>query len=894
MAILTDKKYSFVSNAPELGEDTFAVVRFTGFEGISRPYEFNILLVSEKAEVDLNTVLSYPARFLIHREEGRDALYHGILREFEQQNEFNGYVFYRAVLAPRLWWLTLTHGNKVYLGDTIPAIVDHTLKEGGLASFDYEYRLRETYPNMDYICEYNESHFDFMSRWLEREGIYYYFDQSGDMEKVIFTDSRISHTALAVEHGFQYSPPSGLDSSRRTEVIQSLNCRQRQLPRSVFLKDYNYEKPALEIIGSADVDESGHGEKYIYGEHFPTSEEGNRLAGIRAEELLSRKSEFFGESTIPLLMPGYTFLLDGHYRDDFNREYFIEEVSHEGSQTGYLISGIAEALSEREKTVYYRNSFKTVASDVQYRPERRTSKPRVHGTINARVDAEGSGDYAELDGQGRYKVRLPFDRNDSHGAGKASHFIRMAQPYSGSNYGVHFPLHKGAEVLLTFIDGDPDRPLIAGAVPNPDTVSPVTAGNQAKSIFRDNYGNELIFDSTPGDEHIELFSPHHRSFLQLGKSVVSESESDGFAWKGGNTYELGAGNKLSAFAGNSQEFKAGMSGAGTLGLSYEVTMAGKHSFLFGYEAGLIVGSEFKCRVGGSSIEKTDSDRTSIAKGDNIVSAQKVVNLIGGAKTNPGDTTLATFDDKAITFSVGSNKNPDTTAKSKWLVAGMMTTPLAGVVLGAIFAALMSVCIDTSEKDKAPVAAIVLYSVEILIVILNVVLMVIFSYYGLKDAIDPVTHFDDPEDKIDSWMKLDKENGISLNVRNRKQLDQSYVKLFPDGAIEILSNPDADDHCAVNIEAGDPTVADDEKDARIKLKTTGANIEIQSGKSMMWFKKDGDVCIDNSGATKGTKQIALLAEGDVHLRSKSGDLVFKGKAVYATKGIFETKNIKDAG
>lgn len=529
MAILTDKKYSFVTNAPGLGEDTFAVVRFTGYEGISRPYEFDITLVSENGEVDLGVVLANPARMVIHREDGRDVTYHGILREFEQQHEFQGYVFYRAVLAPRLWWLTLTHHNQVCLGETIPEVVENTLKDGGLASFDFDFRLQAAYSKLDYVCQYGESHFDFVSRWLEREGIYYFFDQSGTTEKVVFTDTKISHTGLPLERDLFYAPPSGLDTGRRTEIIQSLTCRQRQLPRRVLLKDYNYEKPSLEIAGSADVDESGRGETYIYGEHFPTPEEGNRLARIRAEELLCHKREFFGESTVPFMMPGFIFTLNDHYRADFNRDYLIEEVTHEGSQTGFLIAGVAQGLSEHERTVYYRNSFKAITSDVQYRPERKTQKPRVHGTINARVDAEGSGRFAELDTQGRYKVRLPFDINGGHGSGKASSFVRMAQPYAGSDHGMHFPLHKGTEVLLTFVDGDPDRPIIAGAIPNPETPSVVNSANNASGGFTDGANNFIMHNSDAGQRITMTAGPEGgAAFFSMGTGSPSGkmSQSD--------------------------------------------------------------------------------------------------------------------------------------------------------------------------------------------------------------------------------------------------------------------------------------------------------------------------------------------------------------------------------
>jgi type VI secretion system secreted protein VgrG len=466
MSLLASEKFSFISfaaNKKEYEDYTFSVIHFTGHESLSQLYEFDISLVSDNADINLDVVLNYSAQLIIHREEGGDVYYNGVLRQFEQQREYQGYVFYRAVLVPRLWRLTLTRHNRVYLNESVHEFVEKTLKDGMLATDDYEFKpdecgklfitdasqVKEVKP--EYICQYGESHFNFISRWMEREGIYYYFEQGTERDKLIITNTVISHPFLSKERYLYYSPPSGLDSSHRGEVIQSFSCRQQPMPRKVILRDYNYEKPSLEVLGEADVDTGGWGEVNIYGDHFSTQEEGTRLAAIRAEEILCHKQEFFGESTVPYMMPGFMFTLKEHYRESFNRNYLIEEVTHEGNQTGFLISGLGEAITDRERTVYYRNSFKAIPSNVQYRPERTAEKPRMPGTLHARVETDilvtdpatntsKESTAVLIDEQGRYKVRLPFDTGATHGAGKASHPIRMAQPYSGESYGVHFPL----------------------------------------------------------------------------------------------------------------------------------------------------------------------------------------------------------------------------------------------------------------------------------------------------------------------------------------------------------------------------------------------------------------------------------------------------------------------
>ncbi|MGM0642556.1 MAG: type VI secretion system Vgr family protein, partial [Thermodesulfobacteriota bacterium] len=472
MDYLTKQKYSFLSRAPGVTGDSFGVVRFSGFEAISKPYEFEITVVSDFPGIDPLHVLQNPAVFTIHRDEAEDVHFNGILIEFQETQEFNGYFFFKAVLAPKLWWLGLTHHNQVFLDAAVPEIMESALKDAGLyPGIDFEFRLQKNYAPFEYICQYDESHFNFISRWAEREGIYYFFEQTANGEKVVFTDTKISHTDLFHEKDLKYSPPSGLDTLRGKEVIHSFICRHTLLPRRIYLKDYNYMKPSMAMEATADVDENGRGENYIYGLNFDTPEDGKRLANIRAEELIAGKSLFNGESSVPFIVPGYTFNLEEHYKSSCNRKYLITEVTHEGHQTGYLTAGLSDAVSGADEEMFYANTFTAIYSDAQFRPPQKAVKPKISGTINAKIDAASSGEYAELDDQGRYKVILPFDRSGRFG-GKASAWFRMMQPYAGQNQGMHFPLHKGTEVMLTFLDGDPDRPIIAGAVPNPETASP--------------------------------------------------------------------------------------------------------------------------------------------------------------------------------------------------------------------------------------------------------------------------------------------------------------------------------------------------------------------------------------------------------------------------------------
>ncbi len=513
-----EKRFSFTSKG--LPDDTFEVVRFRGEESVSKLFYFEITLISEDPEVDLDAVLQNPALFTLHRivaasEQGEDdRVIHGIVAQFEQMHEVDQYTFYRAVLVPNLWHSDLYHENQLFLDKTIPEIIEEILKQAGMTSQDYEFKLTRSYPTWEYVCQYRETDLNFISRWMEKEGIYYYFEHTTEGEKLIITDSSSAHTDIKGLSQIPYSPPSSL-IPQMEEVVTTFMCRQKILPKKVILKDYNYRKPSLDLKVEAEVSSKGRGTVYIYGEHFKDPEQGKELAKLRAEEIACRGKLFLGESTCPQFCPGFLFELTDHFRDDYNQKYLILEVEHEGSQAGILMAGLDKETAKEETKPTYVNRFTLIPSDTQYRPERKTPKSRFYGTMNAKIDASGDGQYAEIDDEGRYKVVLPFDLSPGEG-GKASRWIRMAQPYAGADFGMHFPLHKGTEVLLTFVDGDPDRPIISAAVPNPETKTPVTSQNQTQCVIRTGGGNQIHMEDQSGSQLIKMHSPTANSFIRIG------------------------------------------------------------------------------------------------------------------------------------------------------------------------------------------------------------------------------------------------------------------------------------------------------------------------------------------------------------------------------------------
>ena len=512
----SELRFRFSSSA--FAADKFDVVNLEGFEAINRPYRFSLTLVSDDAEIDFNKILQNPATLCIYSPDGtQEVPYHGVIAEFEQMQKVGNYVYYRAVLVPRLWRLSLYQITEVYLNEqTVPDILEKVLKGSQLSSRDYQFSLTGDYRKRSFVCQYQETHLDFISRLMEKEGIYYFYDQGtarDGVDKLLVVDALIGHPASTLQ--VRYRPADELDTGVFSDTVQNFVCRQQPLPKRVIAQDFNYRKAALTLRAEEQVAAEGIGDVMYYGENFRTVAEGQRYAKLRAEGIRCRSRVFNGESTAVGLRSGYFMALSHHYRNDFNGRYLVTGIHHRGSQAGVLLAGLKTPFASGERGTNYSNDFVAIPAGTQFRAELVTPKPSIAGTLNASVDSEGSGLYAELDEYGQYKIQLPFDFTDKD-PNKGSAWVRMATPYSGSDHGMHFPLHKNAEVLLSFVDGDPDQPVIIGAVPNSENRSVVNNSNPAINQILTKSGNQLRMNDTQGSPGIVLFSPSANGTIIIG------------------------------------------------------------------------------------------------------------------------------------------------------------------------------------------------------------------------------------------------------------------------------------------------------------------------------------------------------------------------------------------
>ena len=507
-------RYHF--EASQLAPETFEVVRFQGTEGLSTLFAFELELIAQDPDLDFAKIVNQPATFTMKRDD-EPVPVNGIVTDFVQDGRTTDYVGYRATLRPRLWRLSLSFQSRIFQEMTVDEILRAVFDESGFTSNDYRFDLQASYPPSEYCVQYQETDFAFVSRLMETEGLYYFFEHSEGRDVVVVTDHRGAHTPIADPTTLRFHQGAGMVEAD-TETIRRFTCREQIVTGTVQLRDYNYETPETMTVES-QINSQMPGTRYEYGGGFGDASEGERIAKVRNEEIEAQRRVMTGRSNSAGLRSGYQFSLHGHFRDGLNEDYLITRVEHEGSQRKGLNLDLNEPAARQDGSngqdgagePGYRNAFTCIPAEVQYRPPRVTPEPDVPGVITARIESAG-GDYAYIDDQGRYRAQMHFDTRD-RSDGTATLPIRMKQAYAGSNYGIHFPNHADAEMILAHVNGDLNRPIALGTVPNPSQKSPSVAKNKMQNVIRTHAGNQLVMDDTIDKAQVTLESADQNTVL---------------------------------------------------------------------------------------------------------------------------------------------------------------------------------------------------------------------------------------------------------------------------------------------------------------------------------------------------------------------------------------------
>jgi type VI secretion system secreted protein VgrG len=501
-------KPHFELKLSQLPDDTFGVVAFRGQEEISRLFSYRFDLFSEETDIDPADVLNKKATFLIHRGDEDPVSIHGIVSFFEQRGKTPSYVSYSAELVPKMWRLLLTSQTVVYQNTNIVDLLKKVLENAGFAGNDFDIQLdNDSYPELEYVVQFRETDFDFINRRCEHYGIYYCFEHRDDNDIIVFRDKNDRIQTVGLEEDILYNP--NRDPLGEKDSITELTCSSKVVTGLFRLKDYNDQTPAADLTVENQIDSDAPGTDYDYGSGHKDAKTGAFLAKVRNEEIYCRSRVFRGKSDCRLFRAGYKFKMGKHYRDDWNeREYILTKVHSRGTQRA-LFAVLPEA---KEVPPTFENEFAAIPFDIAFRPLRITPSPRISGIMSSKVESGSGDEYAYLDDQGRYRIKSPFDLSDKTN-GEASKPIRMAQPYSGPGYGLFFPNHAGTEIVWACINGDADRPLGLGTVPNPDQSSPVTLNNKSQNIIRTAAGNEINLDDKTDEAQIGITTPDANRML---------------------------------------------------------------------------------------------------------------------------------------------------------------------------------------------------------------------------------------------------------------------------------------------------------------------------------------------------------------------------------------------
>ncbi|CNL96682.1 type VI secretion system Vgr family protein [Yersinia frederiksenii] len=502
---------------------------FNGLEQISILYHYTIKFTSLNPDLTAEILLNKPATLsmgmgdLLNPVTGK--VVHGVITHFRRISGSRDQVKYEIILEPYLALLDRQfRTHRFFVNKSVPEVVEQILQEHGLKDWEYEFTLKQTYPKREQINQYQETDLKFIERLLSEMGIFYFFTLQPDTqtEVVNFADKQ---SAYEFGKTLPLNSPSGMSDSG-AQSVWGLSVHHNVVEASVTAKDYNYRE-AQKILQSTKADMTrGDGEGVTYGEvyHYkprhldtgdkidPTAETGNFLARLDHERFLSAQTLITGLSTDPTLHPAQVLTVT-----DISIPSTLPELLAQPMvvvRTGFSASR-RDALKVTIAAVPY-------SETLCWRPAL-LPRPKVSGTMMARVTSAKSNDiYAWQDTSGLYRVKFDADQDDK-AEGQESMPVRLAKPYGGDVYGIHFPLIQGTEVAIAFHDGDPDRPYIAHALHDSRHTDHVTEKNNTRNVIRTPAFNKLRMEDKRGEEHIKLSTEYGgKTQLNLGHNVDAQ------------------------------------------------------------------------------------------------------------------------------------------------------------------------------------------------------------------------------------------------------------------------------------------------------------------------------------------------------------------------------------
>jgi type VI secretion system secreted protein VgrG len=495
-------------------EHDLQVLAFTGREAISQPYRFDLELVSERPDLDLQSLLHQPA-FLALSPAGNGV--HGLIHRVAQRESGKRLTRYRLAIVPQLAYLAHRTDQRIFQHLSVPQIIAQVLEGHGIQADAYRFQLGlVVYPARDYCTQYDETDLHFIQRLCEEEGIHYHFEHSERSHVLVFGDDQTSFPNLGQPTA--YLPDSGLVADE--PVIKRLAVRLETRTSRVSRRDYDFEQPRL-VMGAAhkgrpaDTENSSEPdlEDYDYPGRFTDRARGKHLSQRALERHRADYRLAEGNSDQPRLVSGHLLEISDHPRREWNDLWLLTEVHHEGKQPQVLEESVTSSSAPQSPAgdfrQGYRNRFTATPWNVPFRPALRHPKPRVLGSQTAVVTGP-AGEEIHCDEYGRIKVQFFWDR-EGLADEKTSCWLRVSSSWAGDGYGGIAIPRIGMEVLVTFLEGDPDQPLVSGCLYHAEHQVPYDLpAHKTRSVFKTLSSpggggyNELRIEDRKGAEQIYI------------------------------------------------------------------------------------------------------------------------------------------------------------------------------------------------------------------------------------------------------------------------------------------------------------------------------------------------------------------------------------------------------
>lgn len=493
-----------------LGKDKLVLYRMTGSEHLSRLYNYDVELLSEKNNIDFKQLLGQ--EILVELNEN-DRYFHGIITHIKQVGMIGDLYCYQAIINPKMWLLTRASNCRIMPTDTtVPDIVKNILSKHNIT--DIELKLTANYQPRAYCVQYRETDFNFISRLMEEEGIYYYFKHAKNTHTLVLCDAPFAHDKMSEQNG-QITYFEG-NNAQRDPHFYVWDVSQTIQADSYHLNDYDFEVPALDL-NSKSVFSTPHvksnAQMYDYPGQYKKLSEGEQYTKVRMQELQAQYETISAMGNIRSLSTGHKFNLIDFPREDQNREYLVIAASFIIQNNDYQSSNTVIGRT-------FDSSYTLMSTEYNYRPPRVTPIPIVQGVQTAVVVGK-QGDEITTDKYGRIKIQFHWDREGKNDE-NSSCWVRVAQVWAGKNWGaMHIP-RIGQEVIVDFLEGNPDRPIITGCVYNADQMPPyeldankTQSGIKSRSTKNgsaENF-NEIRFEDKKGEE--ELYVHAEKNFTRV-------------------------------------------------------------------------------------------------------------------------------------------------------------------------------------------------------------------------------------------------------------------------------------------------------------------------------------------------------------------------------------------